>query len=133
MVLLTKSDALEIHRRTIEAHGGAPGLRDEGALESAIAAVLNRIAYDQADVAACAATYAYHLAQAHAFVDGNKRVAAVTMLAFLVANGASVAATESELEALILEIAAGARDRDRVESWLRRRVRTTPAPDRSGT
>lgn len=69
-------DALTVHARLISKTGGTGGLRDEGLLESALAAAENRHHYEAADVVACAATYAYHLTQAHAFVDGNKRVAA---------------------------------------------------------
>jgi Fic/DOC family len=51
----------------------AQGLRDEALLESALTAARNRHHYEMADVVSCAATYAYHLTQAHAFLDGNKR------------------------------------------------------------
>lgn len=60
-LFLRKQEALEIHARSIEAFGGAHGLRDAGALESALAAAENREYYENADLAACAATYAYHL------------------------------------------------------------------------
>lgn len=73
-----KQEVLDIHARLIEEFGGSHGLRDEGVLESALAAAENRKHYENANLAACAATYAYHLTQAHAFVDGNKRVAAQT-------------------------------------------------------
>jgi death-on-curing protein len=71
-----KLDVLTVHVRLIAETGGGAGLRDEGLLESALAAAENRHRYDDADLATCAATYAYHLTQAHAFIDGNKRVAA---------------------------------------------------------
>ena len=71
-----KLDVLTVHAILIAETGGSSGLRDEGALESALAAVENRHHDEAADAAMCAAAYAFHLTQAHAFVDGNKRVAA---------------------------------------------------------
>jgi len=66
-----KLDVLAIHAKLISETGGSSGLRDEALLESALAAAENRHSYEAADVVSCAATYAYHLTQAHAFVDGN--------------------------------------------------------------
>jgi len=66
--------------------GGTQGLRDEGLLESALTAAKNRHYYETADAVSCAATYAFQLTQAHAFLDGNKRVAAAITEAFLETN-----------------------------------------------
>lgn len=77
-----KLDALTVHTRLVSETGGTGGLRDEGLLESALAAAENRHHYENADVVACAAAYAYHLTQSHAFVDGNKRVAAAVTETF---------------------------------------------------
>jgi death-on-curing protein len=88
-----KREVLEIHEQLIEAFGGVHGLRDEGALESALAAAESREYYESADLNTCAATYAYHLTQAHAFVDGNKRVAAAISEIFLETNGARLNAS----------------------------------------
>jgi death-on-curing protein len=125
MILLRKTELLEMHWRSLEEFGGAPGIRDEGAFESALVAVENRLAYEQADVLACAATYAYHLRMAHAFVDGNKRVAAASMRVFLLVNEAEIAATEDELYDLFIAIASGEKRRDAVEEWLRARAMNT--------
>ena len=125
MILLRKAEVLEMHRRSLEDFGGAPGIRDEGAFESALVAVENRLAYEQADVLACAATYAYHLTMAHAFVDGNKRVAAASMRVFLLVNEAEIAAREDDLYDLFIAIASGDKRRDAVEEWLRARATNT--------
>ena len=69
-------EVLEAQAELIDEHGGTHGLRDQGALESALAAAENRVHYEEAAAIICAATYAYHLTQAHAFIDGNKRIAA---------------------------------------------------------
>ena len=76
MIFPDKLDVLTIHARLIAETGGTQGLRDEALLESALTAAKNRYHYETADVVSCAATYAFHLTQSHAFFDGNKRVAA---------------------------------------------------------
>ena len=74
MLFPRKAEVLEIHRQLLEEFGGRPGLRDEGLLDSALLAAANRQHYEGADLAICAATYAFHLTSNHPFVDGNKRV-----------------------------------------------------------
>jgi death on curing protein len=93
------------------------GVRDEGALEAALIAAENRAYYEQASLTTCAATYAYHLTQAHTFLDGNKRVAAAVAEIFLELNGAELRATDDQIVALFLAIAAGQLSRQDVEQW----------------
>jgi death on curing protein len=93
------------------------GIHDEGALEAALRAVENRAYYEQATLTTCAATYAYHLTQAHAFLDGNKRVAAAVAEIFLELNGAELRATDDDVVALFLAIASGQVARQDVEQW----------------
>lgn len=99
------------------------GLRDEGALESALTAAENRQHYEGADLIACAATYAYHLSQAHAFIDGNKRIAAAVSETFLEVNGARLEMTNEQIVELFLSIAAGRLNRDEVDKVFRLNVR----------
>lgn len=113
-------EVLAIHARLIETSGGAHGLRDAGALESALAAAPNRHHYEQADLATCAATYAYHLSQAHAFADGNKRVAAAVSEIFVELNGGRLATADEQIVKLFLGIAAGEVSREAVEEFFRR-------------
>lgn len=117
-----KDEVFELHKRALDEFGGTGGLRDEGALESALAATENREYYEQVDLATCAATYAYHLSQAHAFVDGNKRVAFAVSEVFLKVNGAELMATNDQLIELFLKIAAGELSRDEVEEFFKRWV-----------
>ena len=112
-----KREILDIHAQLIEVFGGAPGLRDEAALESALTAAENREYYQNADLAKCAATYAYHLSQAHAFMDGNKRVAAAVSEIFLELNGARLNADDEQIVTLFLRIAAGKLSRGEVEQF----------------
>jgi death on curing protein len=122
MLFLRKREVRDIHAQAIEMFGGSHGLRDEGALESALAAVENRAYYENARLATCAATYAYHLTQAHAFIDGNKRVAAAVAEIFLELNGAVLPATNDEVVVLFFDIAAGKLSRDEVEQFFNRWV-----------
>jgi len=112
-----KQEVLDIQARLIETFGGVHGLRDEGALESALVAAENREYYENAGLATCAATYAYHLTQAHAFIDGNKRVAAAVSEIFLEINGARLNATNEQIVELFLDIAASKLSRDEVERF----------------
>ena len=118
-----KLDGLAVHASLISETGGSAGLRDEGLLESALAAAENRHYYEAADLVTCAATYAYHLTQAHAFIDGNKRIAAAITETFLETNGGQLMMTNEEVVQLFLEIASGVLNRDEVERWLRGKVR----------
>ena len=117
-----KQEVLDIHARLLEEFGGSHGLRDEGALESALVAVENREYYENADLATCATTYAYHLTQAHAFVDGNKRIAAAVSEIFLKLNDARLNMTEEQIVRLFLDIAAGSLSRDEVEQLFQQYV-----------
>lgn len=119
---LSRNEVLEIQRRNIDEFGGIHGLRDESAFESALMAAQNRAHYEGAGLAVCAATYAFHLSQAHAFLDGNKRIAAATSEIFVELNGGHLTASNEEIVELFLSIAAGAKTRDDVEAifaeWL---------------
>ena len=114
---ISKEIALLIHARTLREHGGSYGLRDEGGFESALAAAENRFYYENASLPICAATYAFHLTMAHAFVDGNKRIAAAVTETFLEWNGARLNVTNDQIVDLFLSIAAGARSRDEVDKF----------------
>lgn len=123
MIFPEKLDVLTVHARLIAETGGTGGLRDEALLESALTAAENRHHYEAADIVSCAATYAYHLAQAHPFLDGNKRVAAAITEAFLETNGFELAMTNEEIVVLFLEIASSKLNREQVEQRLRDRVK----------
>ncbi|MEZ4728907.1 MAG: type II toxin-antitoxin system death-on-curing family toxin [Caldilineaceae bacterium] len=116
-LFLRKQEILLLHTRLIELFGGSPGLRDSGALESALTAPENRASYENPSLAVRAATYAYHLTQAHAFVDGNKRVAAAATELFVELNGKKLLATNDQLVTLFLQIAAGEVNREEVEHF----------------
>lgn len=122
MLLPTIEEVLDLHKQAIEEFGGAHGLRDEAAIESALMAAENRAYYENASLAMCAATYAYHLSQAHAFIDGNKRIAAAVSELFLSINDARLELTNDEIVDLFLGIAASQITRDEVERIFAQRV-----------
>ena len=106
----------------IREHGGMPGLRDEHALEAALARPLQRHAYRAgADLAELAAAYGHGLASGHPFHDGNKRIAFVTMAVFLELNGVELKADEAEVVTVMLALAAGELDQEELAAWVRTR------------
>jgi death on curing protein len=76
-----------LHRRSIARYGGTLGLRDEGGLESAALQPMNTYYYGGGDLFDIAAAYAFHIAEAQAFLDGNKRTAVAACFRFLEENG----------------------------------------------
>lgn len=115
MLFPHKDEVLEIHRKLLEQFGGLSGIRDEGLLDSALLAAAHRQHYESANLATCAATYAFHLTQNHPFADGNKRAGAAVAEIFLRLNGAHLTASNDEIVALFLGIAAGTVAREEVE------------------
>ena len=116
MKFLTLDTIVMLQARLIAETGGQPGLRDRGLLESAMKAAENRHYYEQATAPVCAATYAYHLCNAHAFLDGNKRIAAVISEVFLMINGWQFTLDNRELVQLFLGIADSGLTREAVEN-----------------
>lgn len=104
-------------------HGGMPGLRDENALESALARPRQRFSYDpEADVATLAAAYGYGLARNHPYNDGNKRVAFMVMAVFPGLNDRDLVASEADVVTTIVALASGELGEDALEDWIRLHV-----------
>lgn len=123
---LAVDDVVAIHGRMIQQFGGEPGLRDRGLLESAVAMPAARVGgrYLHRGNAAKAAAYLFHLCRNHAFLDGNKRTALAAADVFLRLNGASLSATDDELEELTVGVAAGAVSKHQVVRFFRAHVRS---------
>ena len=85
-IWVDKAVVLAIHDQQIAEHGGLPGLRDDNALESALARPRQLLAYGAPSIVHLAASYAFGLARNHAFIDGNKRVSLV-VTEFSIASG----------------------------------------------
>lgn len=104
---LEPREVVELHDEAIRRHGGASGLRDFGALVSAVTAPKNHWHYSGGDLFDLAAVLLLHLARNHPFVDGNKRSAAASAIALLALNGHLLATEDEVLESLTLEAAQG--------------------------
>jgi death on curing protein len=116
---VTFEQVIAIHSRQLRRFGGAPGLRDEGMLRSALERPINKWQYEQAEMSVLAAAYAFGLAKNHAFVDGNKRIAFMAMVAFLRKNGIRFAPGQAHATKIILALAAGEVSEESLARWIR--------------
>jgi death on curing protein len=118
---LAIADVREIHTQVIDAFGGLAGVRDEGLLESAIAAPQATAfgASPFADLIEVAAAYLFYLCRNHPFNDGNKRVAMASAIVFLRLNGIEPAPDSDAWEALLLDVASSQLDRPQATERLR--------------
>ncbi len=111
--------AIAWHERLIQEFGGAPGVRDIGLLEGALDRPKNLLAYKpDASLDELAALYGVGIAKAHAFIDGNKRIAFAVMVAFLRAHGQMLDATEADATATMLDVASSAMNDVALAAWL---------------
>lgn len=114
----------EAHFRQIREHGGVYGVRDENALESALARPRQRWHYHrEARLSDLAAAYGFGLVRNHPYVDGNKRVALVVMVAFLERNGIELAATIQEALSTMLDLAATEMSEAQFADWIEAHAR----------
>ncbi|MEQ8581813.1 MAG: type II toxin-antitoxin system death-on-curing family toxin [Marinoscillum sp.] len=109
-----------IHNEQIARHGGLPGIRDIGLLESALARPKNLFLYEGTSLAQCAASYMYGIVRNHPFLDGNKRTGFVVGVTFLILNQHYVEVSEAEVVVEILNLANGNTSEEAIELWLRR-------------
>jgi death-on-curing protein len=125
MRYLALAEVVDLHRRLLEATGGAAGIRDLGALESALAQPKMTLAGSELypTLAEKAAALCFSLVGNHPFVDGNKRVGHAAMETFLVLNGAEIDASLDEQERVMLDLAAGRADRSQLADWLRQHLK----------
>lgn len=117
---VTKEEALYIHEKTIERHGGLSGIRDNGLLESALARPENFYAYGEQDRFALAATYAEGIARNHPFADGNKRTAYGVAGLFLNENGYDLEIRNAQKQIEFFEnVASGQANREELTDFYR--------------
>lgn len=119
MKWLSVADVLALHERALRQDGGLPGLRDEGLLDSALQRPVNRYHYGDPDIYEMAAAYAYGLAMNHPFLDGNKRIALLSIRAFLFYNGQRFFPDEGGAVVMIRGLAAGEVTEDELAGWIR--------------
>lgn len=110
---------ITIHDRQISRHGGTSGTRDLGLLEAGCARPLNRHADGEMDFCVLGAAYAFGIAKAHAFIDGNKRTAFVTAVTFLRINDLAFRADQSDIVRTMEDLASDAVTEEAFADWLR--------------
>lgn len=124
-VFLSLSEVLEIHQDQVNRYGGATGIRDIELLKSALG--MPSATYGgqflHTDVYEMAAAYLFHLVKNHPFIDGNKRVGAVTAIIFLYLNGFDFDAPEDDFAEMVLAVARGDFDKADVAVFIRRHTR----------
>ncbi|MFN5728473.1 MAG: type II toxin-antitoxin system death-on-curing family toxin [Pseudanabaena sp.] len=122
---LTLVEILDIHHQVTQRSGGAEGIRDLGALESAIAQP--RMTFGGEDLYTTiidkAAVLGFAIVMNHPFVDGNKRTGHAAMEIFLVLNGLEINACTDEQEAIMLALASGELERDIFTNWLQQSIK----------
>ncbi len=117
-----------VHTDLVRTHGGLPGIRDENALESALARPRHRWNYRRTvSIATLAATYGFGLARNHPYRDGNKRVAFLAMLVFLGLNGYDIEAPEADVVGVMVKLAAGDLSEQALARWIR--LHLVPYPE----
>ena len=116
---LSKTVVLAMHEKLIADHGGSPGLRDSGLLDSALARARQLYAYGKPDTADLAAAYATGIIRNHPFVDGNKRTGFMSAYVFMAENGLQLTASEVEVVQIVTLLAASEIDEAEFAAWLR--------------
>jgi death on curing protein len=117
---LTRLVVDSIHADQLREHGGLPGIRDENALESALARPRQKWAYgDHPDLAALAAAYGFGLVRNHPYRDGNKRIGFLALVTFLGLNECDLEVTDGEVVAEIVALAAGHLSEEALAVWVR--------------
>jgi death-on-curing protein len=117
---IEKRALLLLHEESLAMFGGARGLRDEGLLDSALARPMNQYLYDKSrDVVTLAGAYGFGISKNHAFVDGNKRAAFLSIGLFLAINGWRLSAEQVDAIQTMLALAAGALDEAGLAEWIR--------------
>lgn len=121
MKTLSKKQILALHDHLIAETGGQSGLRDEGLLESALAAPFASFGSEELypTLVQKAARLGYGLVKNHAFIDGNKRIAAHAMLVFLAVNGVELRYTQQELSGIFLKLAADEAQYEDLLAWIK--------------
>lgn len=122
---LTVEIVREIHAAVLAAFGGAGGIRDQGLLESAVAAPQATFGGQSpfSDLIEIAAAYLFYLCRNHPFVDGNKRTAMTAAIVFMRLNEVEPSADGPEWEELVLDVAASRIDREQTTARLRKLLR----------
>jgi death-on-curing protein len=115
---ISKQVALAMHDKLLSRFSGSDEVRDEGLLESALARPQQLFHYENSDLFAMAASYAFGIVKNHPFIDGNKRTGFMSAYTFLAANGHRLIATEEEALHQTVALAASAITEQQYAQWL---------------
>ena len=120
MRYLTFNEVLDLYHRILEQSGGLEGIRDLGALKSAVAQP--RLTFEEQELYPTlvdkAVAIGFSLIKNHPFVDGNKRIGHAAMEVFLLLNGYEIDSYVDDQERIILRVAAGTISREEMKKWL---------------
>ena len=122
---ITLAETMQLHAKSLALFGGSEGVREPGLVESALASAVNERGYGNGDEFAVAAAYAFHLSQAQAFVDGNKRTAVAASMMFLRLNGHPFFVDDGTLYAALIAVAEKRMTKAGVADVLRRLTEKT--------
>jgi death-on-curing protein len=122
-VWLTREEVLAFHDEQLREHGGLAGIRDENAVEGALARPPNLFHYEKGDLPVLAAAYAHGISKNHPFNDGNKRTAFISAYVFLALNGLELTLTEPKAVEVMLALAAGDLSQGEFADCLRKNTR----------
>lgn len=125
---LKRNEVDAFHDAEIRRDGGLPGIRDEGAVESALARPRQKWGYETPDLADLAAAYGFGFAKNHGYLDGNKRIALLALSTFLDLNGYDLVAPETETVTVILGVASSELNEAELAVWIRRSMTPRGAP-----
>ena len=132
MRFLSLAEVVELHRLILQQSGGSPGVRDLGALQSALAQP--RMSFDNTELYPTmekkASALCFSLVSNHPFVDGNKRVGHAAMETFLALNGWELQASVDDAEQVILSLATGTLSREELVEWTKQHIVPRPHPRR---
>jgi len=119
LVWVEPAAVTRFHGDSLIEFGGSAGIRDSGAIESALARPRNLFACGEPDLCDLAAAYTAGLCQSHGFVDGNKRTAFMAGFVFLYENGRTIMAEQADVVAAMLSLADHTLDETGYTAWLR--------------
>ena len=117
-VWIGREVVLAIHDEQLAEHGGPPGVRDRGLLESALARPQDQFACGEHSIARLAASHAFGISRNHPFLDGNKRTSLVVAELFLDLNGFELTATDAQCVTTFLQLAAGDLTEEQLAEWI---------------
>lgn len=118
-----------VHLDQVREHGGFLGIRDESALESALARPKQKWTYEpESDLSQLAAGYAFGICTSHPFRDGNKRISFLVAVIFLGLNGFDLVAPDDEVVEKMLAVASGKLDEEALANWIQLRIQPRPCP-----